>query len=407
MAILMGSAAKVHRLAIQSRLNQAGFEILAERLEHWTENDDDFLTEFLAHERSDQVERWIRKLTANPLYVMVLERSDCSETWWNLIGSRDAQDLQGGDHQEDDEEIQLDGNGLPIPKKGNLKSTYGDLFYGSSSSEAAERQIGICFPEIASPSALKSLANEGFNTLSNSNEKDQDQMMLNSEDIVWDQEGLAYDSRTGQPLDLQEEYSYGQPMIKSQSGNNLLSPNPNSSVVFRARPLPASHKKASIQPRMSRAAALRMGIELPKIPRRTISDSTSQTSSSGGDKSSAGPVGISGKLKAEVPIPKSLSKPSLLPKLNKAAAARMGIEVENTANNVREKKEIDYSNTPGHKRASVGIKLASLSAPTIVPRENRASQARTGNGNGNGMSPQKETRNGGSPVKERKPVDFR
>lgn len=138
-----------------------------------------------------------------------------------------------------------------------------------------------------------------------------------------------------------------------------------------------------------------MGIELPKVPRRTVSDATSQGSGSEKDK---GQIGISGVKKSEVPVPKSLAKPTLGPRMNKAAAARMGIEVETSAP-VREKRPVDFSVTPGHKRASTGIQLASLAAPTIAPRQNKASQARTGGG-----SPEKAL---GGPAKERKPVDFR
>lgn len=105
--------------------------------------DIDFLSEFLAQEKDQEtVDRLCRKLTANPLYVMVIERSNCVETWWSLIGEDKARGGSGLDGEDEEEEdLTLDANGLPIPKKGTtLRSTYGDLFYGSPSSQAAERQ---------------------------------------------------------------------------------------------------------------------------------------------------------------------------------------------------------------------------------------------------------------------------
>lgn len=82
----------------------------------------------------------------------------------------------------------------------------------------------------------------------------------------------------------------------------------------------------------------------------------------------------------------------MAPRMNKSATARTKIcdaEGQGQAN-VRERKPVDFSNTPGHKRASLGAsQLASLMAPTMAPRLNKAAAARvakageSGDGAGN------------------------
>ena len=79
--------------------------------------------------------------------------------------------------------------------------------------------------------------------------------------------------------------------------------------------------------------------------------------------------------------------------MNKAAAARQGKENSSptrqrpgTAGNgscqaaqvPRQRAPVDFSNTPGHRRASLSgsVQLPSLKAPTIAPRLNAAAQAR-------------------------------
>lgn len=113
------------------------------------------------------------------------------------------------------------------------------------------------------------------------------------------------------------------------------------------------------------------------------------------------------------PKPSSLAAPTILPRSNKAAAARGGrVEGEisssmiespsrqrlsstpahsssaatsnssinsstSTSSEQRTRKEVDYSNTPGHRRQSLSnISIASLSQPSIPPRSNNAANAR-------------------------------
>lgn len=147
------------------------------------------------------------------------------------------------------------------------------------------------------------------------------------------------------------------------------------STPFRARPAPIT--KPTIQPRLSKAAALRMGIAYQPAsfsPHRAGAVSPSK----------AGPgFGISGLPRTDVKTPASLRAPTIAPRLNKTAAVRtggihttptVGSELRTTV--PPQKKPVDFSNTPGHKRFSSMSAVSSTTAPSIVPRQNRASLSR-------------------------------
>ncbi|GAA6026928.1 hypothetical protein JCM8097_005970 [Rhodosporidiobolus ruineniae] len=88
------------------------------------------------------------------------------------------------------------------------------------------------------------------------------------------------------------------------------SSNPSSSS-FRARPAPSS--KPSIQPRLSKTAALRLGISLPPTAPRRQSSETSTSDA-------ARPPSVA----RVVPTPKSLAAPSIAPRMTKTASLRSG-----------------------------------------------------------------------------------
>ena len=84
----------------------------------------------------------------------------------------------------------------------------------------------------------------------------------------------------------------------------------SSSTSFKARPAPPP---PTAQPRMTKSAALRMGIPLPPTTPRAKSSSSIETLSS---LSSAAP--------RVVPTPKSLAAPSVTPRMTKSSALRTG-----------------------------------------------------------------------------------
>lgn len=362
LAILTHSACSDHRSAIQAEITSKGFDILSERMEQWSsQNDGDFLHEFLRdplaspNSNDSQNKTWMNALTDHPIYVMVLERNRAAELWQEMCGA--SKDNTG------------------------FRAQYGEDAVYAPSARLASRQIAICFPDLATAEALAALqldVEDAPNTIM-ATDSNGAFLVREDDDIVYDEKGQAFDAHNGEPLELQEELVISKEALASTSSDD----HPRSlepQRVFKARPLPASHKQATSQPRLSRAAALRMGVALPEAPKKAVS------SVSSGDTSNRG---ISGLPKANVAIPKSLQAPSIAPRMNRSAAARTnkgGSVINNvqsapseSGSSVKERKPIDFSNTPGHKRVSTGgFKLASLAAPAVAPRLNKAAAARTG-----------------------------
>lgn len=272
-AILAGVACKTHRLAIQTRITQNGFAILSERLEEWSlDSDEDFLSEFLREE--EQRVAWMHRLTGAPIYVMVLERHRAVEMWQEMCGADLDEDEEGG----------VDDDGLPIQRTG-LRARYGAGALYASSVKGAPRQIAICFPDLASLQAMEALhAEENVPNRYAAVGSDGGFLVREDEDIVYDEEGKAFDAHNGEPLELQQEL-----VASVQSSSSPAVPR-----VFKARPMPSSTQKASIKPRLSKAAALRMGVALPEPPKRTLSNTSSNDAA----------LGISGLPRVGVTLPK-------------------------------------------------------------------------------------------------------
>jgi hypothetical protein len=265
-AILAGVACSTHQQAIQAHIKQAGFTILSERSELWSlEMDQDFLQEFLRDEEKQKT--WMHRLTDAKIYVMVLERHDAAKAWLRLCGP----DL------ENDEEV-LDEDGLPLAKIG-LRARYGaDVLYGSLE-ESAPRQLAICFPDLASVAALDALhaeaeAHHSFAAMSTSSTS----VLL--EDDTNAHGGQTLESRLDHAVNLRSPPSAAAGKVDENA--------------FKARPMPSSTKQPTIKPRLSKAAALRMGVQLPEAPKRASSTTPC------GDAS----LGISGLPRADVALPK-------------------------------------------------------------------------------------------------------
>ncbi|GAA5872496.1 hypothetical protein JCM3774_006838 [Rhodotorula dairenensis] len=93
-----------------------------------------------------------------------------------------------------------------------------------------------------------------------------------------------------------------------------------STAGFKARPAPSLASKPSIQPRMTKAAALRLGIALPPppapaTPRRSALASPSMDPAAGRTPQSSSTPG---------PTLRSLAEPTITPRLTKTAALRLG-----------------------------------------------------------------------------------
>lgn len=216
-------------------------------------------------------------------------------------------------------------------------------------------------------------------------EYEQETLYVDADDIAYDENGRAYLAATGEPLELQEIARVDTP-DEADDEEDIPSVQAR---TFRAKAVPASLHEPSIQPRLSRAAMLRMGIPLPPKQERSHS-----VTSSASDKS----IGISGLPKAPVPTPHSLAPPTVKVRMNRAAAARLYQTAAALAPEPRVRKEVDFSATPGHKRPSLGVHVAALDKPAAAPRETRASAARKSGSRHEQLPP--------TPPRERKPFDF-
>lgn len=147
--------------------------------------------------------------------------------------------------------------------------------------------------------------------------------------------------------------------------------------------------KPTPRPPLSRAGKLRMEISIP--PR---SDSPRLCPSTSADRSTSNKQSTEEASKRQVPTPHSLTPPRISVRMNRAAhqrtragthTAAVGFssaidegEAGKESTPSREPKHVDYTSTPGHKRPSLVLKVAVLSRPpSVVPRETRASKARS------------------------------
>ncbi|CAO1629246.1 unnamed protein product [Parajaminaea phylloscopi] len=434
-AVLTRACAKVHRLAIESKITAAGFDILIARQEEWAYPDDlDFLSEFFHGHTDDAARKWMERLTGSTIHFMVLERPDAVRAWQRLMGPSDVDDDEDGGSVEGNTSTQNFRNSIASNSSFTsgltLREAHGlGALYGSITRQQAERQIAICAPEFASEEAMADLSieysalieeeDEGgdeeeldppseashgmsashidpgthapeFGAAASIRQEDvtaaqqQGCLVISEAGLVYDEAGQAFDQQTGAAVQLEEELLPDSHVAEAPHGAaQQAQARADQHKVFKARPIPASIAAPKVQPRLSRAAALRMGIELPAVPVRVTKAAT---------EADTGPVGISGLPKAAVALPKSLAAPSIQPRANRASLARTtGTSINPSSQATREgsparpRKQVDFSSTPGHKRQSLLPKgeqsaVASLAKPTIAPRQNRASLARAAGG---------------------------
>ncbi|GAA5970185.1 hypothetical protein JCM11641_000303 [Rhodosporidiobolus odoratus] len=158
-------------------------------------------------------------------------------------------------------------------------------------------------------------------------------------------------------------------MASTLSSTSATSSNPSSSS-FRARPAPTG--EPTVQPRLTKAAALRLGISVPPTtPRRTSSETPSSA-----DAASVPRV---------VPTPKSLAASSIAPRMTKSASLRtgQGQEASSSSQTPRpaKRQSISTAERAAMDRAARrhSIQVPSLTAqPAIEVRLSRAAMLRQG-----------------------------
>ncbi|GAA5890400.1 hypothetical protein JCM6882_008824 [Rhodosporidiobolus microsporus] len=160
-------------------------------------------------------------------------------------------------------------------------------------------------------------------------------------------------------------------VASSISSASATSSTPSASS-FRARPAPASTARPALQPRLSKAAALRLGVSLPpSTPRRSSSEASSSVDA-------ALPA-----VPRVVPTPKSLAAPSIAPRMTKSASLRGGQDGASTRATPRPTKRQSISTA---ERAAMdrlarrhSVQVPSIAAaPAVEVRLSRAAMLRQG-----------------------------
>uniref|UniRef100_V5ESY2 Uncharacterized protein n=1 Tax=Kalmanozyma brasiliensis (strain GHG001) TaxID=1365824 RepID=V5ESY2_KALBG len=361
---LLNRASTNYRLSILNQLvsdASSPFELTAERSLRISLPEDDGLlrsllsNEIETHGEAETLVKWALKFTASTNFFCVLSlKSDSQEP-----PASNMCEVFLKDH---------------APK---LWESYGqDEIYFSPDQATAEMQVQLLFPDGESYNALT--------PLSTSSDLPRAASLFEAPLMT----ANASNSSQGESVFSQASASTAatsiSPHTRPQSRASLVNPTPKAnpgSGIFKARAIPSAvTSKPSIEPRLSKAAALRMGVQLPasqNSPARSRVASTSKDASN---------VGISGVTKRAAPPPVSLKAPSIAPRLNKVALARQDPRLSPATLSPppakahrptqRQRKPVDFSSTPGHKRLSLAGTVASTAPPTIAPRLNKAALAR-------------------------------
>lgn len=158
------------------------------------------------------------------------------------------------------------------------------------------------------------------------------------------------------------------------SATGLSSKDKSANSSFRARPVPATNAAPSIKPRLSHAAALRVGIVQPTVsiwhegPREAISKEQHERTF----------ANVPGHKRSESIAVASTAPPVVVPRMTRTASLRQGIkDVSSNKPRVRdpdaEKKT--FEGVPGHRRRET-LQVPSIQAPTVAPRINRSAALR-------------------------------
>ncbi|KAG6895610.1 hypothetical protein C0993_009369 [Termitomyces sp. T159_Od127] len=142
-------------------------------------------------------------------------------------------------------------------------------------------------------------------------------------------------------------------------------------ATFRARPVPATTGSPSIVPRTTRAAALRAGERVEKTqvgPRTPPSKEQLRRAFEN----------VPGHKRAGTIAVASTAAPSIVPKMTRAAALRIGLEDGTPPRRRRESggdARDTFEGVPGHKRRE-SIAVASVRPPNVSPRSNKSAELR-------------------------------
>ena len=241
----------------------------------------------------------------------------------------------------------------------SIRALYGtdqinNAFGGSIDSTAAEAQIGALFAS-SPPFPTSELPSEEHNTgtvrsVSSSVLDELHNRLEENSDAAY----YASSVRTS---------SGGTPSRKENSTNGA-------KPVFRARPVPATNVPGAVQPRMTKAAALRMGVKPTELNRPRHSS----TGELAGKKNF---IDVPGHKRSQAIPVASTAAPVIAPRPTRASSLREGKPLDTS----RPRQSLDmnraeiFKNVPGHKRSET-LEVPSVKEPAVKPRSNRSASLR-------------------------------
>ncbi|KAF8523211.1 hypothetical protein JB92DRAFT_2705493 [Gautieria morchelliformis] len=327
-----------HRLDIERRITESGFEIAKERQMMFRENDRDVEDLFGVNNAIS--------LAEGPCWVYVLERRRAVEVLKTLMGDEDPDTARRSNAN-------------------SLRALYGTSIHdnaliGSPDNTTAEHQISILFASsppfratdlpyspslVGNTGSLRSITSSILSALNREN---------------GDEGFVASTSHS--------------PISGKATSTTGRSSRDRSSSSFRARPVPATNGAPSIKPRLSRAAELRAGLVQPIVsiwhegPREAISKEEHERTF----------ANVPGHKRTESIAVASTAPPAVAPRMTRAASLRQGIKdaspIKPRVRNVEAEKKT-FEGVPGHRRRET-LQVASVQPPTVAPRINRTAALR-------------------------------
>ncbi|KAF5385717.1 hypothetical protein D9757_005527 [Collybiopsis confluens] len=319
-----------HRFDIEPRIQEASFEasshIVKERqMEFDVETDPDTLYELFGQDAESFAE--------GPVWVYVLERRRAVEVWNTLMGNEDPVVAQKESPH-------------------SLRALYGtslqqNAVMGSSDAEMAELQIASLFAS-SPPFPTSDLPSDDGRFAS---VRSMSSSILSSLRRTTSDEGYAASNATNEG---------------SRGSGSRISLAPNGKPLFKARDPPNAHKQPDIIPRTTRAASLRAGIAVERVPgpRKPLSK----------EEQAKTFANVPGHKRAETITVASTAAPVIAPRMTKAAALRLGVALP-TPTLKKQPSNTGFDGVPGHKRRE-SIAVASTQAPTVKPRLNKSASLR-------------------------------
>ncbi|KAK7056852.1 hypothetical protein VNI00_002569 [Paramarasmius palmivorus] len=319
--------ALAHRLEIEPRIVEANFEIVKERqMEFDVETDPETLYELFGDDAESFGE--------GPVWVYVLERRRSVEVWNALMGNKDPEVAR----QE---------------APNSLRALYGispkqNALMGSPDVETAEIQIASLFAS-SPPFPTTDLPDDRFNTLQS----------VSSSILSALRKTTSEDARS--PSNI----------TSPSTASGSTKPGANGNSPFRARTLPSTHNKPDIVPRTTRAADLRAGKVVPEkvTPRAPLTkERTAKTFANVPGHKRAETISVASTAAPAI-APRMTKAAALRLGIQPPVAERKRPTVAETG------RKSSFEGVPGHKRRE-SIAVASVAAPTIAPRGNKSASLR-------------------------------